>query len=301
MKTPITKSILVSALFLSMFACKKNESSDFGYAHETDATENSSAVSDSISSVARIQVKDRQFIKKAEVEMEVKDVYNTTIQIEKLAKEMGGFVTQSQLRSNVISEETFPVSDQSSVLLRKFQSENQLQVRVPSNQLAEFLNEINKNQVFLNARNINAEDVTANIKMAALENQRIKENKKDLSTLKTDKDKVSMTNDNRSEANYQEWASMNMTDNLKYSAVEISIKEPGLRVSEIPIANVKNIDNHYKYNFLYDVKNALVEGFYLTQSLIVGLIKLWPLLLLGLGILFFIRKRKNIPVEKKSE
>jgi hypothetical protein len=48
-----------------------------------------------------MKVKDKQFIKTADVNMEVKDVYNATISIEKSVQELGGFVTNSNLQSNV--------------------------------------------------------------------------------------------------------------------------------------------------------------------------------------------------------
>jgi hypothetical protein len=54
---------------------------------------NSIATSDSVSSVATMKVKDKQFIKTADVNMEVKDVYDATISIEKSVQELGGFVT----------------------------------------------------------------------------------------------------------------------------------------------------------------------------------------------------------------
>ena len=39
-------------------------------------------------------------------------------------------------------------------------------------------------------------------------------------------------------------------------------------------------------------ENAFVEGFYLTQKLIVGLVTLWPLLLVGALIIYLLRRRK---------
>jgi hypothetical protein len=60
--------------------------------------------SDSVSSVADMKVKNKQFIKTADVNMEVKDVYNATIAIEKSVQELGGFVTNSNLQSNVFQK-----------------------------------------------------------------------------------------------------------------------------------------------------------------------------------------------------
>lgn len=55
--------------------------------------------------------------------------------------------------------------------------QNDMIVKVPTMQLVDFLQQINSQNLFLNSRIINAEDVTANIKMAQLEQQRMKKKK----------------------------------------------------------------------------------------------------------------------------
>jgi len=106
-----------------------------------------------------------------------------------------------------------------------------------------------------------------------------------------------------SENNSQQLANLNVTDNLKYSTVDIYIKEPKLRIAEIAVTNSKNIDNKYKFNFFYSAKNAFVEGYYLIQKLIVGLIMIWPILLICGLIFYFYRKNqsKNKIQQQKQE
>lgn len=298
MKTTYIKLSLAAALLLGIYSCKKGEvsSSDL----EAYATADSAAaVSDSISSVASMKVKDKQFIKTADVNMEVKDVYETTISIEKSVQELGGFVTQSNLQSNVVSENTFDTSDENAVLVKKYQTENRMQLRVPTERLAELLTLINDKKLFLNSRQINSEDVTSSIKYAQLESKRIEKNSKNISELKSNKDKVELDNQNMTEGNQQQLANMDVTDNLKYSTVDVYIKEPKIRVAEIAITNTNSIDDKYKFDFLYSAKSAFVEGYYLIQKIVVGLITIWPILLIGITILYFARKRK--PVKKHPD
>ncbi|HMU07381.1 MAG TPA: DUF4349 domain-containing protein, partial [Kaistella sp.] len=239
-------------------------------------------------------------IKTADVNMEVKDVYDATISIEKSLNDLGGFVTSSRLNSQTISEETFNTSNENAILVRKFQTENTMQVRVPSEKLGEFLNLINNKKVFLNSRVILAEDVTSNIKLAKLEEKRNAKTAENIDKLKTNTDKVSMIDDNLSEGNLQKISTYEMSDHLKYSTVDIFIKEPKLRIAEIAVTNTGNIDNKYKFNFFYDVKNAFVEGFYLIQRLIVGLVSIWPILVIASLIFYFLIKRKKpMNFEKK--
>lgn len=297
MKTTYIKLSLVSALLLGIYSCKKGEATeDYNAAATADSA--TTIISDSISSAATMSVKDKQFIKTANVNMEVKDVYDATISIEKSVQELGGFVTHGNLKSNVISEDTYNTSDKEAMLIKKYQSENTMQVRVPTARLGELLTLINDKKLFLNSRSINAEDVTSGIKYAELEGKRIKKTEENIDKLKTNKDKVNMSNENMSEANQQQLANMDVTDNLKYSTVDIYIKEPKVRVATIAITNTKSIDDQYKFDFVYGVKSAFVEGFYLIQKIVVGLITIWPLVLIGVLIVYVVRKRK--PTKKQQ-
>ena len=292
MKTTYIKLSLSAVLLLGIYSCKKGEigtteRADYG---STDSV--AVAISDSVSSAARMTVKDKQFIKTADVNMEVKDVYEATISIEKTVQDLGGFVTHSNLHSNVISEDTYNTSGDEAMLIKKYQTENAMQVRVPTEKLGELLTLINDKKLFLNFRNINAEDVTQDIKYAEMEGKRIKKTSENISQLKTNKDKVKLDNDNMAEGNLQQLANIDTTDNIKYSTVDIYIKEPKLRIAEIAVTNTRNIDHKYKFNFIYDAKNAFVEGFYLIQKMGIGLITVWPLLLILMIIIYFLRKRK---------
>ncbi|UPQ74419.1 DUF4349 domain-containing protein [Chryseobacterium nepalense] len=299
MKTTYLRLSLAAALLLGIYSCKKGEvaSTDM----EAYATADSSAamVSDSVSSVATMRVKDKQFIKTADVNMEVKDVYETTISIEKSVQELGGFVTKSNLQSNVVSENTYNTSNENAVLVKKYQTENRMQLRVPTEKLGELLTMINDKKLFLNSRLINAEDITSSIKYAQLESKRIEKNSKNISALKANKDKVELDNENMAEDNQQQLANMDVTDNLKYSMVDVYIKEPKIRVAEIAITNTDSIDDKYNFDFLYSAKSAFVEGYYLIQKIVVGLITVWPIVLIGIAVVYFARKRKS--AKKRSD
>lgn len=291
MKTLKSKIVLGSMFLLMVAACNKSEYT--GSADEAqDGLASPFPVTDSISTAATMQVEGKRFIKTAEVDMEVKDVYEATVAIEKSLQEMGGFVTTSRLNSRVISEETFNTSEENAVMLRKFQTENNMQVRVPTEKLGVLLQFINDRKIFLNSRVILAEDVTANIELAKLEADRIKSTANNISQIQANKDKVKLGDQNMAEGNYQKVSNMQMSDRLKYSTVDIFLKEPNVRVAEIAVTNLRNMDNKYKSNFQYEIMNSFVEGFYLTQQLIVGLVTLWPLLLVGALIIYHLRSRK---------
>ncbi|ROH98742.1 DUF4349 domain-containing protein [Chryseobacterium sp. G0240] len=298
MKTTYIKLSLSAIILLGVYSCKKGEvsASDLEAYANTDSV--SSMVSDSVSSAATMKVKDKQFIKTADINMEVKDVYNATISIEKSVQDLGGFVTHSNLRSNVVSENTYNTSDEDAMLIKKYQTENTMQVRVPTEKLGELLTLINNDKLFLNARSINAEDVTSSIKYAEMESQRNRKTSENISQLRTNKDKVKLDDNNMTEGNLQKLAGMDTADNLKYSTVDIYIKEPKLRIAEIAVTNTTRLDNKYKFNFIYDAKDGFIYGFYLIQKIIVALINIWPLLLITACLIYFLRKRKMTKPEQ---
>jgi hypothetical protein len=283
-----TKILSISLLALLLIGCKKGEYEESAY-----ATADSAAVSDNVSIAATQTVEGKQFVKTAEVDMEVKDVYDATISIEKQLQTIGGFVTKSKMEAQTLSENTYNTSDESAILIRKFQNHNRMQVRVPTQKLGGFLDFINDKKVFLNSRIISAEDVTANIKLSKMEAERQSKTSTNISELKAGKDKVNLDDKNMSQANAQKYSDEILADNLKFSTVDIFIQEPKTSVAKIPIVNTKNIDNEYKYNFLYDVKNAFVEGFYLIQQIFVFLISIWPVVLIGGLVFYFLRRRKT--------
>lgn len=293
--------MIASLMMLSVFACQKSESSANSVGEPASETALVAAPADSVSYAASQKIPDRKFVKTADIDMEVKDVYDATIFIEKQLKDLGGFVTTSRLNSNVVSEDTYETSDSEAMLVKKYQSENKMQVRVPTERLGDFLTFINDKKLFLNLRVILAEDVTNNAKIAELEAKKIQKTRDVISQMKTNGDKVDRTENNLENDNARQIETMKLADNLKYSTVDIYIREPKVRVAEIAVTNTKNIDNKYKFNFFYDIKNAFVEGFYLIQKLIVLLVTVWPLLLIAGLIVYFSRKRSRPLFSEKPE
>lgn len=290
MKTPILKIALSLLIFTALFSCKKVGTITTFDQENAIAQSDSTLISDSISTVANLKIPDKQFIKSATVNMEVKDVYETTIFLEKSLKDFGGFAISSNLNSNIISEKTVAISDEKATMIRKFQTENSMQVRIPTEKLGDFLQIINDKKVFLNSRIIAAEDVTSNNKLAKLEAERNANTEKNISKLILTKDKVKMIDENQSENNNQKVASFDMKDQLEYSTVHIILKEPQVRMAQITVSNTENLEN--QSNFSYNLKNAVSDGFYLIQKFIIGLFSIWPFILIGGFIFFFFRRRK---------
>lgn len=299
MKT-IHQNLILAVLFSGLvISCAKHEtgvadariSSKEVANAKMDAAE---AVTDSVSSAASVQVQGKEFVKTASVDMEVKDVYDATIKIESSLKEMGGYVTKSELLNNTISQETYNQSDEKAMMVKKSQMMNNMEVRVPTLQLADFLQKINASSLYLNSRIINAEDVTSNIQMARLEQQRMQKKTDKIDKIKQNTTSVEQYDDNEREKNQTTIDSYNLKDNIAFSTVNLSLKEPNIRVAEIAVTNAKAIDTKYKTNFFYESKISIINGFYLIQEFVILLLNLWPFWILLIAGIFVYKRRKTV-------
>ncbi len=289
MNTKFQKLVFATFIIAGLFSCQKSESVDAEYESAAMTADSTSIQKDEVSYAASQQIPDKKFVKTAEVSMEVKDVYEATVHIENALKNLGGFVTKSELQSQVIEEETYNTSDQNAVLLRKFNSYNKMQVRVPSEKLGAFLTSVNDRKLFLNTRIISAEDVTNNAKIAELELKKINKTGEVISQMKINEKKANLTEENEEKNNTQQIENLDLADNIKYSTVDIYIKEPKVRIAEIAITNTQFYDNKYQVNFFYEAKSSLLNGFYFVQKFFVFLLNFWPLLLGILIVIYFVK------------
>ena len=289
MNTKFQKMVFATFILAGLFSCQKSESVDSQYESAVATADSTSVQNDEVSYAASQQIPDKKFVKTAEVSMEVKDVYEATVHIENALKNLGGFVTKSELQSQVIEEETYNTSDQNAVLLRKFNSYNKMQVRVPSEKLGAFLHSVNDRKLFLNTRIISAEAVTNNAKIAELELKKINKTGEVISQMKNNEKKANLTEENEEKNNTQQIENLNLADNIKYSTVDIYIKEPKVRITEIAITNTQFYDNKYQVNFFYEAKSSLLNGFYFVQKFFVFLLNFWPLLVGILIVIYFVK------------
>jgi hypothetical protein len=304
----ITQKIVFSLVFLAIIAsCAKKNEAEGTYEDLNLKNLESEAVADSttapISMAASQEVEGKKFVRKADVNMEVSDVYQATIYIENTLKEMGGFVTLSNYRSEVLEEKVFPQSDEKSMLVREYITKNQMQVRVPTEKLSDFLKQLNDKNIFLRERIITAEDVSTNIKMAELEKQRMAKHKAQLSQQANTIKNAEAVNENERELIYQKINDLNLADELKYSTVEIYLSEPKSKISQVEIPNTKSLKNKYHGGFGYSIKEAFADGFYGFQQFLILVAHAWMFILAGILGIFVWKNRKKFwkKSDKKEE
>lgn len=298
-KSKIILSVLVTSLLV--FSCEQGSHSGYSeseyaaedvqnnpVAMEEPAEENSEAPLGS--TAATHQDPNRKFIRTADLSMEVENVYKSTTNIERKISEIRGFVTESQLQSNVISKEVFPIDSDSAKEVKKYTVHNNMTVRIPQLELGNFLLSLGDEIKFLNFRNISAEDVSLSFVMSELEKERLDKTSGKLDKITDESGKISDkqdivndVNEKHSQINRHKISTMKMKDDVAYSTISLQLTEKE-KVAETTVVNLKNYDDKFRPDFWYRAGNSVKDGYYLFQSVCVSLLYLWPLLVVGIII-----------------
>lgn len=248
------------------------------------------------STAANYHHPDKKFVRTADLAMEVKNVYQSTTRIENKIAELGGFVAKTNLESNVFSEETFPISSDSAVQVKQYSVSNFMTIRVPERSLSAFLISLGDEMEFLNYRNIEADDVSLQLLFSQMEQRRMKSTAGKLDNLSVEKGKtadkqiiISSSDQKQSGLNQEIINELDINDQIAYSTISLKITESE-KMSETPVVNLKTASDKYRPGFWYSIGNSIKGGYELLQSIVVGLVYLWPVFLLG-GLLYLTFKK----------
>ena len=110
------------------------------------------------SAAASQEDSERKFIRTAQAEFHVRDVYRSALALEDLAAQHGGFVVKNDIRAQVEDVETRPSGDGNLVELATYTVRGEMQVRVPSARTQGFMRALASHVEFLDSRTFAAMD-----------------------------------------------------------------------------------------------------------------------------------------------
>lgn len=301
-----SKIIVPTAVCLLLFiSCQ--ESSDDSHSTEESTVVVAETSDDSTdvplsSTAATHQDANHQLIRKADLWMEVENVYKSTTTIENKLAQLGGFVIESRLESHIYSREIFPIDADSAKEVKKYAVQNRISLRIPEKELGNFLISLGDEIQFLNFRNISAEDVSLSFIVTELEKERLNKTSDLLSKVIHDSgkiaDKKDIINDidhKQSQINQHKISGLKLKDDVAYSSVTLQLTEKE-KITETMVINPKSFDHKYRPEFWYRAGNSIKSGLYFFQSLCIGFLYLWPIWLLGsiifLSIKFYMKKMR---------
>lgn len=153
-----TKIVLTLLAFGLVLSCKESASKENATYMEEVAIDSINAMSSS----AAVENKNsnRKFVRTADVKFKVKNVVKSTYAIEDATTKFGGFVTYTNLQSNIHNEDRTKVSQDSTLVTTKYKVDNNITIRVPNTKMDTVIKTIAKQIHFLDYRIIKADDVS---------------------------------------------------------------------------------------------------------------------------------------------
>ncbi|MGO4773324.1 DUF4349 domain-containing protein [Flavobacterium sp. W22_SRS_FK3] len=292
MKTIAKLGLTAFIILAVLFSCKKADTSQetLDYTTTTDST--------AISSLAAVERKDskHKFIRTADIKFKVKNVVKSTYAIENAVSKFGGFVTYTNLQSNIHDQIKTKISQDSTLETTKYTVENNITIRIPNTQLDTVIKTIAKQIDFLDFRIIKADDISLKLLSNQLSQKRSANTEKRVEKAIDEKGKkindimeAENTLANQKEANDNRTIdNLSLQDQINFSTVTLQLYQNETIRQEI-MASEKN-SNAYKPNLGIQILDSLKNGWYIIESVFVFLINLWPFILIGFGGFFLYKK-----------
>lgn len=282
-----TKIFAGLILIFTLFSCApkaadESSSSDYGMAADSTVFASSSAA------VENKKDSTHKFIRTADLKFKVKSVIRSTYNIEDLTARQGGFVTYTNLKSDIGFTEVKAISADSSLETTHFTVTNEMIIQVPNTKLDTTLKEIAKNIDFLDYRIIKADDVALQIMANKLTQNRSTKNEARITRAIDNRGKKlnettvaeEILLSKQEQADNARIANLSLQDQLNFSTINITIYQRQTIKREL-IANDRNIDE-YEPGFGRKIVEALKTGWVILEAIVIFLLNLWGIYVLAL-------------------
>jgi len=271
-----------------------------GGAIEDAATEQPVSTEQLVSSATSYVDSQRKFVRTANADFRVRDVYESAIAIENIVAKLDGFVVNNQIGANVDRVNRYPIGNARLMELAEYTVRGNLTVRVPSDKTQEFLRALVAQIEFLDQRNFEARDVQFELLRKQLEFIRNQEAQKQLGDLSTSPGKIAdkaavISGQNNAKATRDEAAVLQkeVEDKVAFSTISLSLYQLS-KVRKTEMDDVDAIAKAIRPGFFSRLFSAFSTGWYGLLDMVIELFTLWPLwLALGLGILAIKRYRSK--------
>jgi hypothetical protein len=285
-----TKIVLTLLAIGIVISCKELASKENAAYMEEAATDSTSVVSSS----AAVENKNsnRKFVRTADVKFKVKNVAKSTYAIEDATTKFGGFVTYTNLQSNIHSEDRTKVSQDSTLVTTKYKVDNNITIRVPNTKMDTVIKTIAKQIHFLDYRIIKADDVSLQMLSNELAQKRSNSSEKRLANAIDSKGKklnqvvdAEATLDAKKEQNdATKLQNLALQDQVNFSTLTLNIYQ-NESIKQEMVANEKSI-NAYRPNIGLQIWDSVKTGWFMLEHIISFILVLWPFALIGfLGFL----------------
>ncbi|MBK7668499.1 MAG: DUF4349 domain-containing protein [Sphingobacteriaceae bacterium] len=290
-----TSLVLVPVLSIFLFGCGANMEERF-------ATENTKAEMDSVRSVATSNAavvgkadSTHTFIRTADIKFKVKDVKQSTFDIEDLVAKHNGYITYTNLSSNISYQNKVQISEDSCKERTYYVVDNSVTMRIPNTELDAVLRGLAPFMDFLDHRTIKADDIKYTLLSNQLAEKRYKNYKQRYTkAIDTKGRKLKETviaeetlATNEQIADNKTIESLELMDQVNYSTVTLYIYQPQT-IKEALVANEKTIAP-YVPSFGERLGGAFKDGWFVFEQIILFFVNIWGVLVLMVAMFFLIR------------
>mgnify|MGYP003561988398 CR=1 FL=1 len=263
------------------------------------------------SSAATFDDGQRKFIRTAQAQFRVKDVYSSALAIEDVAAQQGGFVVSNNISAQTMNVQRRPAGDGKLIELVEYTVRGTLSVRVPSDKTQAFLRAIASQMEFLDQRNFDAADAQFQRLRQQLAYQREQQAQMELGQAMQSGDRLDRKSDviaartgaklQRDEALIQQ---KEFQDKVDYSTINLTLYQLS-KIRQTEMVDVEAVFQKHSPGFFTRLFDALRVGWYGVLDLFIGLMNVWPLwLVMGLGLYglrrWSVSRRKHGPVPPQS-
>jgi hypothetical protein len=253
-----------------------------------------------VSSATSYEDGQRKFVRTANSNFRVDDVYKSAIAIENVVANQGGFVVTNQISANVDRVNRYSIGDGKLVELAEYTVHGNLTVRVPSNRTQDFLRAMIAQVEFLDQRNFEARDVQFDLLRKQLEFLRNQEAQKQLGDLSASSGKIvdkaaiiSGQNNTKAVRDEAVVAQKEVGDKVAFSTISLSLYQLS-KIRKTELDDVDAIAKAIRPGFFKRLSSALSTGWYGLLDIVINLFAIWPLwLAIGLIVIAIKRLRKK--------
>ncbi|GGG28695.1 hypothetical protein GCM10011344_31810 [Dokdonia pacifica] len=268
---------IVSSLFY-ISCSRENEFNDFAPVEleRTGETEmfKSVGANEKESTISKTAQSTIKIIKNATLRMEVDDVVYATRVARDYAQRYEGYISDERMTTNT------------------YRKENRFTIRIPQTHFDTLLDSISTLSKTIETKNITTVDVTEeyiDIQSRLQTKKEVKERYESIlrSKAKTVEEVLQAEEKIRTlqeEIESAEGRLRYMSNKISYSTIQIDVYQE-LPVIEEPIDKGPS--------FLTEIKESLQIGLSVLKVLVLILFRIWPILIIGTGILIYYRKRKS--------
>lgn len=220
------------------------------------------------------EIRDLKIIKTANVRFKVKNVQESTQTIKALVNDYEGYISNMRFSNN------------------SYQKENSFTIKVPRDNFDKLLDSLSSVAEFIDHIEIASKDVTeeymdvetrlkTKLEVKARYEEILRNNAKTVKDILETEEKLRIIQE---EIEVAQGRLKYMVNRISFSTINVVLYET---------VEYKEQPDVYKRTFGSEITEALSSGWNLIKNMFLGIIYIWPLILLIAGVILFIRIRKK--------